>query len=137
MKKLENGIVVLSGVEVSSSSTPNEVKENLKKKIVKEESVNGWITIYLDNIVLFDESWNVSIMFSPKGELKNIFISYRERGEFLSWEAWDERREAERTKYHIHFLKKILGTQKKFTWGEITAGRNVKDMIPKITISYF
>ena len=133
----EFGEIIISNCSIGVKSTIEIVRHDFEGTIVKEEVVNGWISFYLEKVMILGQEFSARLMFSPPGKLAFIFLALTIDGKQPKWENWNEKTEQIRNERQNQFLEKLAGNPPyDFEWGEIVSDISVQSGNASITIRY-
>ena len=98
---------------------------------------NGWIWLRIKNILVSGEYFNISFAFDNLKIKELSFIVSDKKFNLESKSTdWNEQKESEKLKMYQDWLKKKIGSQRQFNWGEIWTDYDKKGGCSSIGLRY-
>lgn len=94
-----------------------------------------WCSYRLPPLIIAGEVFGVIIYFY--GSRIDSLSLARADMSVQTWADWSEEKEEKTNTFHQAWLTKLIGTQRKFPWGEIWVGRDAKNTDAKIVIRWY
>jgi hypothetical protein len=105
----------------------NKTTENMR---------NDYEWIYFKNIKIENLYFSLGVCFF-KSKTKLINFSFSETDlNYLNWDNWSEKEEKQKLEKFEKWLNEIIGKQREFNWGKISANTDNKGAGTSILVSY-
>jgi len=123
---------------INQNSTFDSVcKMGLGEILEVDDMVNGWTWLRIKNVSVSGLFFNISFAFNNLTLKELSFIVSDKKFDLESnWVDWREQNEVEKLKTFKDWLKKEIGRQRKFDWGEIWADYDRKGGFSSIGLRY-
>ena len=131
-------ITIDTNLTINQNSDYDSVsKMNLGEIQEVDDMGNGWIWIRTKNIMISGYFFNISFGFN-NNRIKELYFVLSESRFYINsdWSDWSEKKELENLEFYNDWLKKDIGSQREFDWGQVWADYNRKGGFSSIGLRY-